>query len=245
MRVVYAGYRKWAFEILKGLLEQNDGRYSVVGILTTKDQEVSYKSLNLDTFIVNPKNIKSRRNSAILKKLNPEVFLFYGWSWMIPKEIYDNYPCLILHTSPLPKYRGGSPLQHQIINGETRSAISIIQATAGIDEGPIYAQAPFSLQGTMDEVFRSVVKAGLKSTKDVLKGLADNTLKPKPQNEKLATVFKRRRPEESEITTWDLNKKTAKELYNFVRALGDPYPNAFMRCKDGGKLYIKVAEVKK
>src|SRR3990167_6471449 len=54
-----------------------------------------------------------------------DVILYYGWSWMIPKEIYENKLCLILHTSLLPKYRGGSPLQNQIMAGEIQSAVTI------------------------------------------------------------------------------------------------------------------------
>ncbi len=164
MNVVYAGYRKWAFDIVKALLKEKSRKYKIVGVLTIDKPEASYASLPVSVYPINPGDLNNRENRTIVKKLKPDVFLFYGWSWMIPKEIYEHYPCLILHTSPLPKYRGGSPLQNQIISGETRSSISIFQATKGLDEGPIYAQAPFSLEGTLERIVQNIVKAGLKET---------------------------------------------------------------------------------
>ena len=60
----------------------------------------------------------------------------------------------------------------------------------------------------------------------------------KPQNNSIATAYKRRTPGQSEIKFEDFKSKTAKQLHNFVRALQEPYPNAFVVCKGGAKLYI-------
>jgi methionyl-tRNA formyltransferase len=201
MRVVYAGYRSWAYDIVHALSKTNNKLYSIVGVLTTDTPEAPYSSLPLEVFSINPTDLSSAKNKRLLKKLKPDVFLFYGWSWKIPEEIFSKFPCLILHTSPLPKYRGGSPLQHQIMRGETMSAISMFQATSGIDEGPIYGQAAFSLDGTIDDIFKKIVKVGIRETKHVLE--------------------------------------------NFIRALGGPYPTAFIRGKDGKKLFIKTVEIEK
>lgn len=170
-----------------------------------------------------------------------DVVLYYGWSWMIPKEMYDSKLCLILHTSPLPKYRGGSPLQNQIINGEKMSAATILKVAKEVDTGEIYAQSQFSLEGTLKDIFERIVEVGTRDTIDVLNNLAQNTAKPLKQIEYKATYFNRRKPEESEITLRDIKHKTAKELYNFIRALADPYPNAYIVCKDGKKLYLTGA----
>lgn len=245
MRIVYAGYRSWAYKIAKGLLKEKNPKYTIVGVLTTEESEANYTSLKTDVFTIDPTNLNSRKNKTLLKKLNPDVFLFYGWSWKIPEEIYSVFPCLILHTSPLPKYRGGSPLQHQILRGETMSAISIFQATEGIDEGPIYGQIAFSLDGSIEDIFKRIVKVGTRETKLVLEGLASKTLKPKAQDESRVTYFRRRKPNESELSVKDFQTKTAVELYNFIRSLGGPYPTAYIRCKDGKKLFIKTVSLSK
>ena len=171
-----------------------------------------------------------------------DVVLYYGWSEMIQKELYENKICLILHPSPLPKYRGGSPLQHQIINGEKESAVTILRASDKLDAGAIYSQTPFSLEGTLDEIFERIVDIAIDDTQKVLEQIERDMFYEDPkgtlQDETKATLFKRRKPEESELKIEDFKNKTSDELHNFIRALNDPYPNAFIRCKDGKKLYL-------
>lgn len=167
-----------------------------------------------------------------------DVILFYGWSKIIPPEVYENKCCLILHPSPLPKYRGGSPIQHQIMNGEKMSAVTILRVGKDLDAGEIYSQTPFSLEGTLDEIFERIVEIGYLDTIKVLHQIKYAKLKPIIQDESQATIYKRRKPEESELTLKDLKNKSAEELNNFIRALSDPYPNAYIVCKDGKKLYL-------
>lgn len=173
---------------------------------------------------------------------NPDISLYYGWSWKIPKEVYEDHLCLILHPSPLPKYRGGSPLQHQIMAGEKMSAVTILEVGERIDAGRIYSQTPFSLDGTLDDIFERIVAVGTLDTIRVLDRIVDGSIQPVVQDESQATIYKRRRPEQSELTPKDFEAMTAKELYDFIRALADPYPNAFIRCP-GGKLYLKAAKL--
>lgn len=170
------------------------------------------------------------------------VFLFYGWSWKIPEYLYNQHLCLILHTSPLPKYRGGSPLQHQIMAGEKYSAITICKVEEKIDTGAIYAQAPFSLDGTLSEIFYRISELGTTVTNQLLEDIALGKAKPIKQDESKATTYKRRKPEESELTIEDLKTMTGTQIYNFIRSLADPYPNAFIRGRDRVKVYLTGAK---
>lgn len=167
-----------------------------------------------------------------------DVVLYYGWSKIVPAEISEDKLCLILHPSPLPKYRGGSPLQHQIMAGEKNSAVTILKAEKSLDTGDIYSQTKFSLEGTLDDIFKRIVEIGSVDTFKVLTALEKGKISPKSQKGK-ASTFKRRTPEQSEIKGF----KSAKDAYNFIRALNDPYPNAFIKCKDGKKLYITGAHL--
>ena len=244
MNVVFCGYRKWSHEIVKELVENTSDDWTIKAILTINFSDTSFADLDLPVVSVDPAYI-NKENIKVLSSFSPDVFLFYGWSWIIPKEVYSKYLCFILHPSPLPKYRGGSPLQHQIMAGETTSAVTIFQAEEKIDAGDIYSQTPFSLEGTLDDIFTRIIENGTKDTIKVLDAVVKNAIKPTPQDETLATVFKRRNPSESELTIKDLQSKTSVELYNFIRALGDPYPNAFITCKDGKKLYFTKARIEK
>ncbi len=242
MNIVFAGYRKWSYKILRNLLEAQNRKWHISQIITTRYPETNFHDTAIPCLSIDPKNLRNQTIKNVCPK-TPDLFLFYGWSWIIPKDIYTKYLCLILHPSPLPKYRGGSPLQHQIINGETTSAVTILQAGEKIDAGSIYTQTPFSLTGTLDNIFARIVTVGTQDTTKVLGSIANKTIRPLTQDESLATVFKRRKPEESELTIKDIQTKTSVELYNFIRALTDPYPNAFIKCKDGKKLLITDARL--
>jgi len=245
MNVVFAGYRAWSYNIVKTLLETENKAWQIKTILTTKDAESPFHNLNTNCLTLDPQNVNTQEFLTTLAEIKPDALLFFGWSWIIPKEVYTKYLCLILHPSPLPKYRGGSPLQHQIINGETTSAVTILEAGEKIDAGDIYAQNPILLEGTLDDVFKRIVDVGTDATINVLDGIASKTITPTTQDETEATVFKRRLPTESELTIEDLQTKTSTELYNFIRALSHPYPNAFIQCKDGKKLYFTDAQIDK
>lgn len=243
MNVVFVGYRKWAYQILKNLLRVRSKNWQFPAVITTLSPEANFRKLPIPVLSLDPQKLNEGKNLEKIRKFNPNVLLFYGWSWIIPKELYKRYTCLILHPSPLPKYRGGSPIQHQIIAGETISAVTILKATAALDAGPIYSQTPFPLYGNLSQIFNRIVKIGTKDTKRALDDIANNTMCIIPQDESKATYYKRRKPKDSELKIEDFKRKTAIELYNFMRALADPYPNAFIKCKDGKKLLLKSAKV--
>ena len=170
-----------------------------------------------------------------------QVVLYCGWSDIIPEKIYKTHLCLVLHPSPLPKYRGGSPLQHQIMAGEKESAVTIFRASEKLDAGEIYSQTPFPLQGTLDDIFERIIEVGTADIIKVLDDIANDTANSVKQDETQAAFFKRRTPEQSEIK--DFQSKTAKEYYDFIRALTDPYPNAYIICADGRKLYFTATHL--
>ena len=76
-------------------------------------------------------NNKSDFDESIIDEFNPDIILWYGWSWIVPDRILDKYTSLCLHPSPLPKYRGGSPIQNQIIDGVKTSAVTIFKMGKG------------------------------------------------------------------------------------------------------------------
>lgn len=242
MKIIFAGYRSWSYQILKNLSKCKSKKWQIVSILTNLEPEENFNNLGLPCYSFEPKTFDAK-TIDVIKKNNPDILLFYGWSWLIPPSLHEKFLCLCLHTSPLPKYRGGSPLQNQIIKGEKTSAVSIFKMIKELDAGDIYGQRTFSLSGNMNQIFHRIVKVGTEETLRVLDGLANGNLKPVKQNSSQATVFKRRQPEDSEITIDDFKTKTAKELYDFIRALEDPYPNAFIKDKKGNKLLLTGAHL--
>jgi methionyl-tRNA formyltransferase len=214
MRIACVGYRDWALEIYDALARSMD-----------------------DEFLI----FRSRAgfDEARLRDFRPDLVLFYGWSWIVPADIIGDFPCIMLHPSPLPKYRGGSPLQNQIIAGESESAVTLFLMDDGLDSGPILGQRPMSLEGGISDIFRRITTIGTELTREILSA----PLRPIPQQSGDASVFKRRKPEESEITIDELRTKPAKYLYDKIRMLQHPYPSAFIRTSDGKRLALLDARV--
>ena len=215
--IVICSYREWSENISDYLLSEFDKLAKFI------------KIKNKDEF-----------NQLIKDETKVDLFLFIGWSEIISKNIVDNNMCFCLHPSLLPKYRGGSPIQHQMINLEKLSGVTIFKMNEGIDTGPIYFQESFNLENLdLKDVFQNIIKIGTKGFKLLIKDvLNDKNLKLKEQKQDEATTFKRRIPEQSEITVEDFQSLSANELSNKINSLQDPYPNAFIKCKDGSILFL-------
>jgi methionyl-tRNA formyltransferase len=215
MRIACVGYRSWALKIYDRLAENTDHAYLI------------FRS-------------RAQYREDVLRDFRPDFVLFYGWSWYVSEKILQDYKCLMLHPSPLPRYRGGSPIQNQIIAGEKKSSVSIFLMNSEIDAGDIVAQEDLSFEGRLSDIFNRIEDAGARLTRSIF----DSGLNPVPQDHGKATYCKRRKPEDSEITIDEMKNSTAEYLFNKIRMLADPYPNAFIRTKDGKRLLVKEAEIK-
>lgn len=175
-----------------------------------------------------------------------DLTFLIGWSDIVPVEMYKARTFLALHPSYLPNYRGGSPIQNQIIDGLTSSAVSIFKLDErypGMDTGPMYEeQLVFSLEGELQEILTRIVILGTRLVERVIRSSLLGTLRFVPQPDGGFAV-RRRRPEESEISLEEIRSKPASYLYNKIRALQDPYPNAFIVCADGQKVYLTKAHL--
>ena len=210
-RILCVGYRKWALNIYRKIAQNyNDGDICII------DSYENYKNFSV-------------------REYKPDFILFYGWSWIVDKDIINEYKCLMLHPSKLPKYRGGSPIQNQIIRGETNSAVTLFIMNEGVDSGNIVFQETMSLSGEIDDIFSRIENLGYKGTMKFL----HNPNYGIKQIEESATYFKRRQKYESEITLKELKEQPAEYIYNKIRMLKDPYPNAYFRSQDGKKIIIK------
>jgi methionyl-tRNA formyltransferase len=173
-----------------------------------------------------------------------KYIFFVGWSELIPEEIVNKYCCLCIHPSMLPLYRGGSPIQNQIIDGVLDSGVSLFKMDNGIDTGPIFSQLHLSLRGTLDDIFLRIIFIASQLIREFVQiVLSGKEVNFKIQNDDFATYFKRRKPSESEITLKDLQTLSTEQLYNKIRSLDDPYPNAYIKCADGGKLFLKKVSI--
>ena len=190
-------------------------------------------SKKYDNFVL--LNSPKKLTFSFVKKLNPEFIFFPDWSWIIPEKITSNYKCVCFHESNLPKFRGGSPLQNQIIRGITKTKTTAFFMSKGIDEGDIILQRDLSLNGSIDEIFLRMIENDFKIIEKIILG---NYKLTKQKGRR--SVFKRRKPDESEL---DSLPHSLEYFYNFIRMLDDPYPNAFIRLGNK-KIILKNPQYK-
>lgn len=162
-------------------------------------------------------------NVDVVSKFDPDYILFPHWSWIIPKEIYEAYECIVFHMTDLPFGRGGSPLQNLIVRGIENTKISAILASEEIDAGGIYLKKDLSLNGTADEIF---IRASKIIFFEMIPLIIKGDIRPVEQSGAVVH-FKRRNPRESEIHN---SINSMEELYNYIRMLdGEGYPKAFIK----------------
>jgi methionyl-tRNA formyltransferase len=203
----------------------------------------SFKIFNQINF--DKKYLITHDDYEIINQVKPNLIFFIGWSNIIPDNIVNNNICICLHPSPLPKYRGGTPIQHQIINNEKESAVSLFIMDDGLDTGDILYQSNFSLEGKLDDIFDRIIKGGVDGINFIINNYDKIDYIRKPQNNELSTTYKRRKESDSEITFDEILNNDPVYLYNKIRSLNDPYPNAYIKCKDGKKIYILDSKYEK
>ena len=195
MGIIFCAYRDWSLSLYEKLRKKHKNM-----VLVNSPKKLTLK---------------------FVKKINPDYLFFPDWSWIIPKDIVNNYKCICIHESSLPKFRGGSPIQNQIIRNITKTHSTAFFMDEGIDTGDIVFQKPLSLEGSISEIFTRMINNDYQIINNIIKG------KFKRRKQKgTSSKFKRRTPIESELKTLNHSKKY---LYNFIRMLDDPYPNAFIK----------------
>ena len=130
-----------------------------------------------------------------------------------------------LHAGPLPGYRGGSPLQWQVINGESRAGISVIRMDEGIDTGPILAEDRFAIPPDATIADLQSIASGRFAdlAAQCVKGLEEGSLIERQQTGP-ARYWHQRNEADGRI---DFARMDARQVHNLIRAITWPYPGAF------------------
>ena len=157
------GTPDFAANVLEGLLEN---KYNVVGVVSQADKKVGRKqvltpspvkemALKYDLPVFTPACIKDDYQDILA--LKPDLIITCAYGQFIPSVLidYPKYKAINTHGSLLPKYRGGAPIQYSIINGESKTGISIIYMTKKMDAGDILyvKELPIDIKDTNTTLF--------------------------------------------------------------------------------------------
>ena len=184
-----------------------------------------------------------------LAALRPDFFVVAAYAKIIPQSVLDiaRLGTLGTHPSLLPKYRGASPIQSVLLNGETRTGATIYLMDAKMDHGPILAQDELAIRGneTYLELEGSLAQQAGRLLAKTIPPFFAGTLEPRPQNESDATFTKKFTTENGFVPEHDLaaaesgDAALAERIDRMIRAL-DPEPGAWT-TREGKRIKLLAA----
>ena len=141
------------------VLEKLSGNFKIAGVITQPDRpsgrgrklipsavKVSAESLNLELF--QPENVNSKSTLEKINNWKPDLIAVAAFGQILSPKLLalPKYGCLNIHASLLPHWRGASPINAAILNGDLNSGVTIMKMAEGLDDGPILAQESTPIQ---------------------------------------------------------------------------------------------------
>jgi methionyl-tRNA formyltransferase len=190
-------------------------------------------------------NINSVEALEQLKNYDPELFVVAGYSTIL-KQVVFNIPLLgtiNLHAGRLPEYRGGSPLNWQLMQGEAEAGISVILMDQGIDTGCVLADDSFSVNenDTIADLHQKANRLFPSLVMKAINKLEVHDTSYSIQDESKAQYWHQRNDADGEL---DFEGMTVLEVSRMIRALTEPYPGAWAKY-EGKVVRLFSAEIPK
>jgi methionyl-tRNA formyltransferase len=233
MKIIFFGTPQEVVPVLENLTKH----YEVIAVVTAPDKKVGRKQIitppptkvfaeQHNIHVLQPESLKSFLND--IAKLKPDLHVVAAYGKIIPQEILDlpEYGAINIHPSLLPAYRGPTPIQSALANGDTGSGITFIKMDAEMDHGPILHQIPVALEqtDTFDWLMKHMFSQAATLLPHVIDSYINGSMKPQSQDDAKATYTKILTKEDGHI---DLdNPPDPKKLDCMIRAYF-PWPNVW------------------
>lgn len=239
MKIIFMGTPDFSVPTLDAI--KKDGN-EIVLVVTQPDKKKGRKgiltpppvkewALKNNISIFQPVKLREKQNIEELEKYEADVIVVAAFGQILPKEVLDmpKYGCINVHASLLPKYRGASPIQWAILNGDDETGVTTMQMGVGLDDGDILLQkkVPISSEDTGGSLFDKLSKVGADLLVETLHRIEKNDIVRIPQDDEKAThvgLIKK----DFGILSFDEENKY---ILNKIRAL-NPWPSAFTFYKD-------------
>jgi methionyl-tRNA formyltransferase len=179
-------------------------------------------------------------NPDEIRKLNPDIFVVASFGKILSGELLEipKFGCINIHPSLLPKYRGASPIQSAILNGDQKTGVTIIKMDEEMDHGPILFQTeePIRPDDTFESLSKRLFTIGAQNISQTIKQYIKDDLKPAAQGHSKATFTKLLEKKDGFIDSG--NPPPREKLDRMIRAYF-PWPGAWAKWKmKNGELRI-------
>lgn len=244
-RIVFMGTPEFAVPVLNELIKN----YNVVLVVSQPDREKDRKgnllmtptkklAIDYNIDVYQPTKIKEEYEKILNYK--PDIIITCAYGQILPNEIlnYPKYGCINVHGSLLPKYRGGAPIHHAIINGEKETGITIMYMDSKMDSGDIIYQSKIEIgdNDNLDKIYKEMSFLGARTLLEILPQIFEGTNSRIKQDETLVSFGLNITKEEEKI---DFNQSSLR-IHNKIRGLSS-IPGAYALINDKR---IKIYESK-
>jgi methionyl-tRNA formyltransferase len=254
MRIVMMGTGLFAEPTFEALLASS---HAVAGLVTQPDRVVGQERGSTrqtgkgmkniaqahNVPVIQPDSIKTPEAIAGLRAFQPELLVVAAYGQILPDEALQSAPRggINVHASLLPKYRGAAPIQWAIWHGETRTGVTIIRMTTGLDAGEMLVQEAVDIgpEETAGELEARLAPLGARLAVQVVDLLATGTAQGVKQDPTQVTKAPKMTKEHGAID-W---RRTAAEVCNHVRAM-QPWPTPYTFWHRPGQQPVRVIVLK-
>ncbi|MCL1866037.1 MAG: methionyl-tRNA formyltransferase [Oscillospiraceae bacterium] len=227
MRIVFMGTPDFAVKSLDSL---QDSPHEVAAVFTRADKPrnrgkkvafspVKEAALKYDIPVYQPTSLKTDESVHIIKEINPDCIVVAAYGVILPESVLNipKHGCINVHASLLPKYRGAAPINRCIMDGETKSGVTIMQMDKGLDTGDMLLSEEVAIHDSMTatELHDILAQVGGRLIVHTLDNIGNLT--PTKQDDKQATYASMLTKTECELDC----SHSAKALYNRIRGLAD------------------------
>lgn len=248
MKIIFFGTSDFAIPILEALCQES---YKIVAVITTPDQPAGRRKILTPSplkiaaqkwglKILQPQKLKN--NSELMAynlKLKADIGIIASYGKIIPPEIIALFPkgLVNIHPSLLPKYRGPSPIQSAILNGEKQTGITIMLVDEEIDHGPLLQNITYQISPTkyFKEIRTDLAKLGAKLLIKTLPDYLNGKIISQEQDHVQATFTKKLSLADGKIN-WH---QSAYQIFNQIRAL-NPEPGTWTIRRDRPQEILKI-----
>lgn len=197
MKIVYMGTPDFAVSPLRAL---HDAGHDIVLAVTQPDavrdrgkkvkfSPVKEEALRLGIEVIQPERIKNDREAIDrIKSENPDIIAVAAFGQILPKEVLDipKLGCINVHASLLPRFRGASPIQRAIMEGDEKTGVTIMYMEEGLDTGDMLAKKSVEIDHkTADELHDELSAVGAELLVDTVGRIRE--IKAVKQDDSMAT----------------------------------------------------------
>ncbi|MBI2595416.1 methionyl-tRNA formyltransferase [Candidatus Daviesbacteria bacterium] len=257
--IVYFGTPQFSAFILEQLIKSHPGggtdiKFNIKAVVTSPDKSTGRKQFITPSavskvaaahgiLVLKPEKLDAEFITTNHQLLTTDLFIVASYGKIIPQALLDipKFGAINVHGSLLPKYRGASPIQAAILNGESQTGVTIMLMDEKMDHGPVLAIQKIAVNNdaTFESLSNNMAKVGSELLIKTMPEFVNGKIKSRGQNHTIATFCTRIKKEDG---YFDINNPPNPIVLDRMVRAYFPWPNAWTRFRQGSSGQAKIVK---